>query len=144
MPAKTSEKNSALPGVLAKLSEDPRVAVRRDGTPRPDGKCVVYWMQRAQRGRNNLALDIAADIANELRMPLLVFFSAISNYPHANWRHYHFLNHGLIDVAEDLAERNISFVVRRPPNNAVDAFAAEVGAAIVIGDENVMRGPEGW
>ncbi|HWZ11799.1 MAG TPA: deoxyribodipyrimidine photo-lyase [Acidobacteriaceae bacterium] len=144
MHAKTSQKNSALPDALAKLSEDPRVTVRLDGAPRTDGKCVVYWMQRAQRGRNNLALDVAADIANELRLPLLVFFSAISNYPHANWRHYYFLNRGLIDVAEDLTERNISFVVRRQPNNAIDAFAAEVGAAIVIGDENVMRGPERW
>ena len=101
-------------------------------------------MQRAQRGRNNLALDFAAEIANELRLPLIVFFSAISNYPHANWRHYHFMQQGLLDVAEDLAERNIAFVVRRPPANAVDAFAAEVGAALLVGDENVMRGPERW
>ena len=79
MPAKTPEKNSALPAALAKLSEDPRATVLRDGAPHTDGKCVVYWMQRAQRGRNNLALDIAAEIANEFNLPLIVFFSAISN-----------------------------------------------------------------
>src|ERR1700719_1475408 len=129
---------------FGQLSKDPRVAARRGGAPAADGKCVVYWMQRTQRGRNNLALDLAAEIANELRLPLIVFFSAISNYPHANWRHYYFMQQGLLDVAEDLAERNIAFVVRRPPANSVDAFAAEVGAALLVGDENVMRGPERW
>ena len=44
-----------------------RVKVRRDGDPVPDGRCVVYWMQRAQRALDNPALDLAVDLANELR-----------------------------------------------------------------------------
>ena len=28
---------------------DPRVSVRKSGVPDTEGKCVVYWMQRAQR-----------------------------------------------------------------------------------------------
>ena len=30
---------------LVRLAENARVRVRRDGEPKADGKCVVYWMQ---------------------------------------------------------------------------------------------------
>ncbi len=129
---------------LQTLSADPRVTVRRDGPPKPDGACVVYWMQRAQRGLHNPAVDCAVDVANELGLPLLVYFSAISNFPNANLRHYAFLNQGLPDIEADLTPRNIAFVVRRPPGNSLDKLLDEVDAAILIGDENPCREPERW
>ena len=132
------------PSSLEKLSRDPRIQVRRDGAPDPEGKCVVYWMQRAERGVDNPALDVAIEVANELGLPVVVYFSAISNFPSANLRHYVFLNQGLRDIEEDLAERGIEFIVRRPPGNSLEALLAEVGAAMVIGDENPCREPERW
>src|SRR4051812_11086133 len=129
---------------LRKLAEDARVTVRRDGDPARDGRCVVYWMQRAQRGRDNHAVDVAAKVANALGLPLVVYFAAISNFPHANLRHYAFLNQGLRDVEEDLAERGIAFVMRRAPNESHQKFFADAGAAMIIGDENPMREPEQW
>jgi deoxyribodipyrimidine photo-lyase len=116
-----------------------RTLVRRGGSPAKDGKCVVYWMQRAQRALDNPALDLAIQIANLLRLPVVAFFSAIDNYPHANLRHYHFMQQGLVDAEQDLAERGVGFVLRRPPNNSVAQFAAECGAAILVGDENPQR-----
>ena len=132
------------PKALQEFAVDRRVTVRRDGAPKAESACVVYWMQRAQRGLNNAAVDCAVNIANELGLPLLVYFSAISNFPNANLRHYVFLNQGLPDVEADLAERNISFIVRRPPDNSLDKFLEEVNAAILIGDENPCRDPERW
>ena len=73
--------------VLAKLASDPRVTVRRAGPPSPHGSSVVYWMQRAQRGIDNPALDVAVDAANELGKPVVVFFAPVPFYPHANLRH---------------------------------------------------------
>ena len=55
---------------LLKLAEDPRVTVRRTGAPDAEGTCVVYWMQRAQRGVDNPALDVAVAAANELGKPV--------------------------------------------------------------------------
>ncbi|MGA9956980.1 MAG: deoxyribodipyrimidine photo-lyase, partial [Acidobacteriaceae bacterium] len=144
MTEKRSTGIAPLPQVLQALADGPRVTVRRDGAPKADGACVVYWMQRAQRGLNNAAVDCAVNIANELGLPLIVYFSAIPNYPNANLRHYVFLNQGLPDIEADLAERNISFLVRRPPNNSLDHFLEEVKAAILIGDENPCREPERW
>jgi deoxyribodipyrimidine photo-lyase len=143
-PAKTSPELPPLPAALQQIADDPRVLVRRAGTPIEDGKCVVYWMQRAERGLDNPALDTAIRVANELGLPVVAFFSAISNFPHANLRHYVFLNQGLVDIEEALAERGVGFVVRRPPDNALERFLEEVQAAMVIGDENPCREPERW
>jgi deoxyribodipyrimidine photo-lyase len=133
-----------VPEALRKLAENPRIRVRRDGPPAPDAKCVVYWMQRAERALDNPALDIAVEVGNALDLPVLVYFSAISNFPHANLRHYAFLNQGLADIEDDLAQRQIGFIVRRPPNNSLQALLAEVDAAMVVGDENPCREPERW
>ena len=59
-------------------------------------------------------------------------------------RHYVFLNQGLPDIEADLAERNISFVMRRAPHESHERFLADVHAAFLIGDENPMREPERW
>src|SRR5579859_5432373 len=113
-PARPNKKNSArttpsvtpaqrpalsiLPEAFRRIADTPRVCIRRVGTPATDGKCIVYWMQRAQRGVDNPALDCAIDVANELGLPVVAYFSAISNFPRGNWRHYAFLNQGLHDV----------------------------------------------
>ncbi len=133
-----------LPSALEALSQNPRVTIRRPGVPAKDGTCIVYWMQRAERALDNPALDVAIEIANELNLPVIVYFSAISNFPSANLRHYYFLNQGLRDIETDLAERGIAFIVRRPPGNSLEALFTEVNAAMVIGDENPCREPERW
>ncbi|HYK37561.1 deoxyribodipyrimidine photo-lyase [Alloacidobacterium sp.] len=133
-----------LPSLLRPYADNPRITIRRAGEPFKDSKCVVYWMQRAQRGIDNPALDLAIALGNELGLPVVTFFSIIATYPHANLRHYAFLNQGLPDIEEDLAERNVSFIVRRPPNNQLEKFLQEVSAALLVGDENPCREPERW
>ncbi|MFP5205629.1 MAG: deoxyribodipyrimidine photo-lyase [Acidobacteriota bacterium] len=135
---------SNIPEALTSLADQPRVLVRRGGAPRPCGKCVVYWMQRALRAVDNPALDVTIEAANTLGLPVVVFFGVIPNYPNANLRHYHFLHQGLRDAAEDAAARGLGFVVRRAPDNNLEAFLEEVQAALLIGDENPCREPERW
>ena len=129
---------------LKKLTEDPRVTVRRAGAPDAEGTCVVYWMQRAQRGVDNPALDLAVAAGNELGKPVVVFLAPVPFYPHANLRHYRFLVEGIPDIAEALEKRNIGFVLRRFPEFSLLRFCDEVKAALVVGDENPMRQPESW
>ena len=137
-------KASDIPQELARLADQPRVMVRRSGPPRAGAKCVVYWMQRAMRIVDNPALDVAIEAGNLLGLPVVVYFSVIPNYPNANLRHYHFMAQGLRDVAEDAAERGVGFVLRRHPDNSLEAFLDEVGAALLVGDENPCREPERW
>jgi deoxyribodipyrimidine photo-lyase len=136
--------DSEIPVELLQLANQPRVLVRRGGAARKRGRCVVYWMQRAVRIVDNPALDVAIEAANLLGLPVVVYFQVIPNYPNANLRHYHFLQEGLRDVAADAAERGVGFVVRRAPENSLQAFLEEVEAALVVGDENPLREPERW
>ena len=138
------ELNEKIPAELEELANDARVTVRRGGAPAKDGKCVVYWMQRAQRGYDNHALDVAIDMANALGLPLVAYFAGIANFPHANLRHYAFLNRGLVDVEENLAERGIAFVLRNAPHESHEKLLHDVGAAMLIGDENPLHAPEKW
>ncbi len=129
---------------LVRLSENARVTVRRSGLPDPDGNCVVYWMQRSQRALDNPALEVAVKAANLLWKPCVVFFAPVPFYPHANLRHYRFLNQGISDIAAGLKKRGIGFVLRRYPEHQLLRFCDEVRAALVVGDENPMREPEHW
>jgi deoxyribodipyrimidine photo-lyase len=139
----TAKGEAQLPDELAALANQPRVLVRRDGSPRKGARSVVYWMQRAARIIDNPALNVAIEAANLLGLPIVIYFGVIPNYPNANLRHYHFLQQGLRDVAEDAAELGAGFVVRRAPDTLM-VFLEEVRAALLIGDENPCREPERW
>lgn len=129
---------------MRKLEDDARITVRRRGPPDPNGRCVAYWMQRAQRGADNPALDVTVEAANELGLPAVVFFSPVPFYPHANARHYAFLAQGISDIARDLQLRNIGFVLRSWPDHSLIKFCEEARPALVVGDENPLREPERW
>ena len=130
--------------MLERLAANPRVTVRTKGAPDPDGTCVVYWMQRAQRAVDNPALDVAIELGNELGKPVVVFFGLYPYVERANLRHYQFLAEGLVDIAESLRARRVGFVLRRHPDHRLLAFLDEVRPSIVVGDENPLRQAEAW
>ncbi len=132
------------PRTLDELSRDPRVTVRRAETPNPAGECVVYWMQRAQRAVDNLALNVAIEAANALCKPLVAFLGLVPFYPNANLRHYTFLTQGIPDLAHGLGRRGVGFMLRRYPDHQLVKFCEEVKASLVVGDENPLREPERW
>jgi deoxyribodipyrimidine photo-lyase len=140
MPASTPNDRTS----LAALARDPRVAVRRPGPPDPEGTCVVYWMQRAQRATDNPALDVAVALGNLLGKPVVVFVALTSNYPGANLRHFHFFAQGLGAVARGLARRRVGLVVRVAEVDGLERLCRDVRAAFVVGDENPLRVPASW
>jgi deoxyribodipyrimidine photo-lyase len=131
-----------VPEALRGLMEDARVTVRRGGAPAKGGRCVVYWMQRAQRGVDNHALDIAVRVGNALGLPVVVFFAGSADAAGASARHAAFAQQGLRDVEATLRERGVGFVLRGAPRDSVEKFLTEVRAAMVVGDENPLRAHE--
>lgn len=129
---------------LARLADDARVTVRRAGDPDPGGRVVVYWMQRAQRGTDNPALDVAIAAANDLGLPVAVFFGLTASFPGANLRHYRFMAEGFADIAAQLRGRRVGFVLRCDPDHDVVRACEDLRAALVVGDENPLREPERW
>jgi len=132
------------PRTLDELSRDPRVTVRRAGTPDQAGQCVVYWMQRAQRAVDNPALNVAIEAANALRKPLVAFLGLVPFYPNANLRHYTFLTQGIRGLAQGLRRRGVGFILRRYPDHQLVKCCEEVQPSLVVGDENPLREPERW
>src|SRR5262249_42701917 len=105
----------------------------------------LYWMQRAQRGFDNAALNLAIDVVNTLKLPVLAAFGLPTDDPGAQRRHYRFLLDGLLDAAQDLRRRGVPLVLRRGrPDLVVTALAEEIGAGLVVGDENPRRIGKQW
>lgn len=129
---------------LENLTSDTRVTVRRGGTPNTGGRCVVYWMQRAQRAVDNPALNVAIEAANLLGKPVVVFIGLVPFYPNANLRSYSFFVQGFCDISEGLLHRNVGLVLRRWPEHELARFCDQVDPCLVVGDENPMREPEKW
>ncbi|MFO0891820.1 MAG: deoxyribodipyrimidine photo-lyase [Isosphaeraceae bacterium] len=127
------------------LAPHPRVRVLRPGGPDPRGRCILYWMQRAQRGLDNPALNFAIAMGNAAGLPVIAAFSLTADYPGAQRRHYRFLVEGLVDAEADLAARGVPLVIRLGrPGEQVPALAAELNAAFVVGDENPVRVGRLW
>ncbi|MCY2932850.1 MAG: deoxyribodipyrimidine photo-lyase [Planctomycetota bacterium] len=122
-----------------------RIRVMNPHPIQPNGNCVLYWMQRAQRGRDNAALNHAIDQANRLNLPVLCLFGLYDKFPGAERRHFRFMVQGLIDVADDLAKKNIPFIVRiGSPTHVVSQILAETRPALLVSDENPLKGTRLW
>lgn len=123
----------------------PRVRIWNEGDPDPDGSCVLYWMQRSQRGRDNAALNLAIALGNELRLPVVCVFGLTPSYPGAERRHYRFMLQGLTDAANELERRGVPFCLGIGSPDAVVLKAAKnLRPAAVIGDENPLKIGQKW
>src|SRR5262245_45214518 len=126
---------------LERIADDPRVRIRKAGL-NAEARCVLYWMRRSQRGRDNPALNVAIQADNVLKKPVLVFFGLNPNAHHANLRHYTFLAQGLRDLTQELRKRNVGFILRSYSEHDILKFCSEVRPCLVVADENPLRGSE--
>jgi deoxyribodipyrimidine photo-lyase len=109
------------------------------------GKCVIYWMEKSQRAVENLALNLAIEKANELKLPVVVFYGLTEKVPEATERSYYFMLSGLKEVAEELHRRKIKFVCRKgsPPQELL-RLASQLKAALVVVDDNHLESGRAW
>jgi deoxyribodipyrimidine photo-lyase len=125
------------------MLHDERIKSLNSADTRSNARYVLYWMQQAQRVRTNHALDYGIALANERRLPLVVVFGLMDDYPEANLRHYAFMLQGLAEVAQDLDERGIRFVIRHGSPAQVALDLAE-DAAVVVCDRGYLRHQVAW
>jgi len=107
------------------------------------GRYVLYWMQASQRSTCNHALAYAILQANDLDLPVLVYFGLTESYPEATARHYAFMLEGLQEVQSALKQRGIGMVVWQcsPPEGA-SRLAQD--AALVVTDRGYLRHQRAW
>ena len=102
------------------------------------GEFVLYWAQSSRRLRNNLGLEHAIRMANERKLPLLVYESIRPDYPFANDRIHSFVLEGVAANARDAAARGIGYHFFLPrtadeSRGVVSGIAAR--ARLVVTDE---------
>src|SRR5580700_6014268 len=110
--------------LIESFADEPRIAVRDGAAIDSEGRCVIYWMRRAQRAYENPALEAAIALANAIEKPIVVFFALRTNHPYATARHFAFMLEGLADTAARLERRRIGFAMQlSEERHAGDDFA---------------------
>lgn len=108
-----------------------------------DRKCVLYWMQAAQRAEYNHALEYAVRLANERGKPVVAAFSLTDDFPEANERHYAFMLEGLKETQAAIAKRSIQLVILRgDPEQTIPKLAKQ--ADEVVTDDGYLRIQVQW
>ena len=91
------------------LSE--RTWLRSIGRPNPLGKCVLYWTHHALRSDENPALDVAIHLAEQLKLPLLVYQGLSEQYRFASDRHHTFILEAARELEAKYAQLGISYAL---------------------------------
>jgi deoxyribodipyrimidine photo-lyase len=81
--------------------------------------------------------------ANELKLPVHVFFGLTDEYPEANLRYYTFMLEGLRETQAVLAARGIAMVVQKGDPVSV-AVKAAGQAALLVCDRGYLRHQKRW
>ena len=99
---------------------------------------VLYWAQMNRRVEANHALLHAANLANQLQLPVLYYEGLTCSYPQANDRLHTFILEGVPETARRLKQAGIGYVFHLRKRNADPDDAlyrlAENAAALVTDD----------
>ncbi len=117
------------------LVERIRPASRADVNPL--GEFVLYWMRSAIRTEENQALDVAAECATRLQLPVVVYQEVSSSYPFASDRHHTFILQGARDVQSEFARKHVNYLlhVERAGNRGSHLKTLARRAAVVITED---------
>ena len=107
------------------------------------GDYILYWMQQSQRANYNHALEYAIQQTNAQNQPLLVLFVFDTNFPEANQRHFTFMIEGLLEVEQELKQKNIRLLFEQGDMVSKVVEYSEK-AAVVIGDFGYLRVQREW
>jgi deoxyribodipyrimidine photo-lyase len=102
------------------------------------GRYVLYWMQMFKRASHNYALNFAIKMANERRLPLVVYEGLKFYYPWASDRIHTFILEGVAEKQAEFSKRGIRYVFylqrnERDPRHTVAKLARE--AAQLVTDD---------
>ncbi len=130
-------------GIVGDVNE--RVQILNNAPVRARADYVLYWCQMNRRAVANQALEYAAQHANALGVPLLVYESLGCRYQYANDRIHTFMVEGVPDMEKRLAARGIGycFYPRKRKSDANDVLykLAERAALVVTDDYPVFIAP---
>jgi deoxyribodipyrimidine photo-lyase len=106
---------------------------------------VVYWMGRDQRARDNWALLHAQKLALKKRVPLIVVFCLVPEFPGATVRQYSFMLAALIETEKHLRKKHIAFFLLPGfPEDVLPAFLVRHKCSVLIADFDPLKIRRRW
>jgi deoxyribodipyrimidine photo-lyase len=118
--------------------EPDRIASLNSAPPRADADYVLYWSQMNRRVAGNHALAHAIDLANQYRLPLLVYEGLTCTYQHANDRLHSFMLEAVPDMEKGVTLIGAGYMfylrARRADANDVVYRLAERAACLLTDD----------
>lgn len=115
-----------------------RIRPLNDLPVRHHAKYVLYWTQMNRRADSNQALAYAAEQANALRLPLLVYEGLTCSYPEANDRIHTFILEGVAEQQkrlEGLGAGYCFYLRKRPEDDNTVLYRLAADAALVVTDD---------
>lgn len=114
-----------------------RTRVIRDTAVNRSGQFVLYWMHHAVRAHENPALDVALEIGNRHKAPVLVYQGLGGYHRYNSDRHHTFALEGARDIQQQLRQQWIAYALRlsgKPGQRSpLDALAGR--ALLVVVEE---------
>jgi deoxyribodipyrimidine photo-lyase len=115
-----------------------RVRSLNDLPVQKDGGYVLYWAQMNRRASCNFGFNLAAELANTYRKPVLVYEGLTCSYPAANDRLHTFILEGVPENAKRFREAGAAYLfhLRRRQSDANNALleVAKKAVAVVTDD----------
>lgn len=115
-----------------------RVRKLNDAPERAGARYILYWSQMNRRVEGNHALAYAVQLANERRLPVLVYEGLTYTYPHANDRLHTFMLEAVPQIEKQLHALGIGYVhyLRRTKSDPHDVlYRLAQDAAFVVTDD---------
>lgn len=104
------------------------------------GEAVLYWMSRDKRVDDNWALLAAQSVALNNKVPLVVCFQYLGNFPEANIRQYGFQLKGLLELKDKLENLNIEFIlIQGRASEVIPRIIDERSVGTIITDYNPLK-----
>jgi deoxyribodipyrimidine photo-lyase len=130
---------------LVGASDEPWIDILRPGPPAQQGRCVLFWVQRAKRATANRAANVAVRIADRIGLPVIAAFVLVPDYPSATLRAYRFMAEGLRELPDAFRERGIGWALRvGDPVAEIPRLVGDLGATAVVTDHDPLRIGRRW
>lgn len=104
----------------------------------PDARCIVWWMCHSHRGIDTRVGDVAIALANELALPLVLFFNCTTGPAGTQLRHVEFMYRGLGDAWRQCLERGATIVVSTLAGPGAAHVLVALEAGVVVTDHDAM------
>ncbi|MBA3440958.1 MAG: deoxyribodipyrimidine photolyase [Pyrinomonadaceae bacterium] len=117
---------------------DERTTLLNDCPENTEARYVLYWMQLFKRTTHNHALNLAIRMANERKLPLVVYEGLKYYYPWASDRLHTFILEGVAEKKREFERQGIRYLFylqrnERDPRRTVARLSKD--AALIVTDD---------